>query len=118
MLLPSLSLSHRALNDSFPGKYFLLFHCYHCAQTLINLRGEECNCVPAFFSSVPCISSSGHDIGISSYSDFQAPAELPYLNTLLPGAGLASLMIIKQNPVTEPGPVVAYCGHWMMLCCC
>ena len=53
MLLPSLSLSHRALNDSFPGKYFLLFHCYHCAQTLIHLRGEECNCVPAFFSSHP-----------------------------------------------------------------
>ena len=76
-----------------------------------------CSLIPAL-SSVPCVSSSGHDIGISSYSDFQAPAELPYLNTLLPGAGLASLMIIKQNPVTEPGPVVAYCGHWMMLCCC
>ena len=62
--------------------------------------------------------SSGHDIGISFYSDFQAPAELSYLNTLLPGAGFASLMIIKQNPVMEPGPVLTYCRYSVMSCCC
>lgn len=53
MLLPSLSLSHRALNDSFPGKYFLLFHCYHCAQTLINLRGESVIVFPPSFLPTP-----------------------------------------------------------------